>query len=59
MNYDGSGVRATMLRGGTSRGCTSRGAGPPGRHAARDDLLMRLMGTPDPRQIDGLAGRRR
>ena len=45
-----------MLRGGTSRGLVLRGAGPPADPAARDDLLLRLMGTPDPRQIDGLGG---
>src|SRR3954468_16619864 len=56
MSYDETGVRATMLRGGTSRGLFFEPGDLPGDPAARDDLLLRLMGTPDPRQIDGLGG---
>ena len=37
-------------------GSTSRRRTFPPTPAARDDLLLRLMGTPDPRQIDGLGG---
>jgi 4-oxalomesaconate tautomerase len=55
-SYDGTGVRATMLRGGTSRGLYLEAKDLPADPAARDDLLLRLMGTPDPRQIDGLGG---
>ena len=54
--YDDSGVRCTMLRGGTSRGLYFEASDLPTDPAARDDLLLRLMGTPDPRQIDGLGG---
>ena len=54
--YDESGVRCTMLRGGTSRGLYLEAADLPADEAARDDLLLRLMGTPDPLQIDGLGG---
>jgi 4-oxalomesaconate tautomerase len=53
---DETGVRTTMLRGGTSRGLYFEAADLPADPAARDDLLRRLMGTPDPRQIDGLGG---
>ena len=56
MSYDETGVRCTMLRGGTSRGLYFEPGDLPADPAARDDLLMRLMGTPDPRQIDGLGG---
>jgi 4-oxalomesaconate tautomerase len=56
VSYDDSGVRCTMLRGGTSRGLFFTAADLPADPAARDDLLLRLMGTPDPRQIDGLGG---
>ena len=56
MNYDDTGVRCTMLRGGTSRGLYFEPGDLPADPAARDDLLLRLMGTPDPRQIDGLGG---
>jgi 4-oxalomesaconate tautomerase len=53
---DEVGVRTTMMRGGTSRGLYLEAADLPADPAARDDLLLRLMGTPDPRQIDGLGG---
>jgi 4-oxalomesaconate tautomerase len=56
VNYDDTGVRCTMLRGGTSRGLFFEAGDLPDDPAARDDLLLRLMGTPDPRQIDGLGG---
>ena len=54
--YAETGVRCTMLRGGTSRGLFFEADDLPADPAARDDLLLRLMGTPDPRQIDGLGG---
>jgi 4-oxalomesaconate tautomerase len=56
MTYDETGVRCTMLRGGTSRGLYVEAGDLPPAPAARDDLLLRLMGSPDPRQIDGLGG---
>ena len=56
MTYDDTGVRCTMLRGGTSRGLYLEARDLPADPAERDDLLLRLMGTPDPRQIDGLGG---
>jgi 4-oxalomesaconate tautomerase len=56
MSYDETGVRCTMLRSGTSRGLYFEAGDLPADAAARDDLLLRLMGTPDPRQIDGLGG---
>jgi 4-oxalomesaconate tautomerase len=31
-------------------------ADPPATEAARDDLLLRLLGSPDPRQVDGIGG---
>ncbi|MEU4243884.1 4-oxalomesaconate tautomerase [Actinoplanes sp. NPDC026619] len=55
-DYDSTGVRCMMLRGGTSRGLYFEAADLPGNVEERDDLLLRLMGTPDPRQIDGLGG---
>src|ERR1044071_6559796 len=45
-----------MLRGGTSRGLYFEAGDLPADRTERDDLLLRLMGTPDPRQIDGLGG---
>jgi 4-oxalomesaconate tautomerase len=54
--YESTGVRCTMLRGGTSRGLFFTVDDLPADAADRDDLLLRLMGTPDPQQIDGLGG---
>jgi 4-oxalomesaconate tautomerase len=54
--YDDTGVRCTMMRGGTSRGLYFVASDLPADPAERDDLLLRLMGSPDPRQIDGLGG---
>ena len=50
------GVRCMLMRGGTSKGAYFLAADLPADTAERDDLLMRIMGTPDPRQIDGLGG---
>lgn len=51
-----TGVRCMLLRGGTSKGAYFLADDLPADPAARDDLLMRIMGTPDPRQIDGIGG---
>lgn len=56
MSYDATGVRCMMMRAGTSRGLYFLAGDLPGDAVQRDDLLLRLMGTPDPRQIDGLGG---
>ncbi len=45
-----------LMRGGTSKGSYFVADDLPDDPAARDDLLMRVMGTPDARQIDGLGG---
>ncbi|WP_007512586.1 4-oxalomesaconate tautomerase [Pseudofrankia saprophytica] len=55
-SHDDIGVRAMMMRGGTSRGLYFLASDLPANPAERDDLLLRLMGTPDPLQIDGLGG---
>jgi 4-oxalomesaconate tautomerase len=49
-------VRCMLLRGGTSRGAYFLAEDLPADPAARDDLLLRVMGSPDERQIDGLGG---
>ncbi|MER7798342.1 4-oxalomesaconate tautomerase [Microbacterium sp. NPDC096154] len=51
-----AGVRCMLMRGGTSKGAYFLASDLPADDAARDDLLLRIMGTPDPRQIDGLGG---
>jgi 4-oxalomesaconate tautomerase len=50
------GIRAMQMRGGTSKGLYFLADDLPAEAAARDDLLLRVMGTPDPRQIDGVGG---
>lgn len=49
-------VRCLLMRGGTSKGAYFLADDLPAEPAARDDLLLRVMGSPDPRQIDGLGG---
>ncbi|MEM9196422.1 MAG: 4-oxalomesaconate tautomerase [Pseudomonadota bacterium] len=44
------------MRGGTSKGGYFLAADLPADPAARDALLLSLMGSPDPRQIDGMGG---
>lgn len=51
-----SGVRCMWMRGGTSKGGYFLADDLPADTAARDALLLRVMGSPDPRQIDGLGG---
>jgi 4-oxalomesaconate tautomerase len=53
---DRDGVPLTLMRGGSSKGLVFAAADLPAEVAARDDLLLRLMGSPDDRQIDGLGG---
>ena len=50
------GIRAMQMRGGTSKGLYFLADDLPAEAAARDDLLLRVMGSPDPRQIDGVGG---
>jgi 4-oxalomesaconate tautomerase len=45
-----------LMRGGTSKGAYFLAEDLPADPADRDDLLLRVMGSPDPRQIDGLGG---
>lgn len=44
------------MRGGTSKGGYFLAEDLPQETAARDAFLLRVMGSPDPRQIDGLGG---
>jgi 4-oxalomesaconate tautomerase len=45
-----------VMRGGTSKGAYFLADDLPADPAQRDDLLLRIMGSPDPRQIDGIGG---
>lgn len=51
-----AGVRCMLMRGGTSKGAYFLADDLPADPAARDELLLRIMGSPDARQIDGLGG---
>ena len=50
------GVRCMILRGGSSKGAYFLAEDLPLDSTARDDLLRRIMGSPDRRQIDGMGG---
>ena len=50
------GLPCMLMRGGTSKGAYFRAEDLPADQAERDDLLLRVMGSPDPRQIDGIGG---
>ncbi|GLT00458.1 FldA protein [Sphingobium jiangsuense] len=51
-----AGTRVMWMRGGTSKGGYFLKDDLPADTAARDALLLRIMGSPDPRQIDGMGG---
>ncbi|MFJ3446546.1 4-oxalomesaconate tautomerase [Streptomyces sp. NPDC086081] len=50
------GVRCMLMRGGTSKGAYFLADDLPAEATVRDEMLLRVMGSPDPRQIDGLGG---
>lgn len=50
------GVRCMWMRGGTSKGGYFLASDLPVDTAERDAFLLRVMGSPDPRQIDGMGG---
>ena len=51
-----NGIRCMVMRGGTSKGLYFVHDDLPDDVAARDTFLLQVMGSPDPRQIDGLGG---
>jgi 2-methylaconitate isomerase len=50
------GVPAVLMRGGTSKGVFLHARHLPPAGPRRDALVLDLMGSPDPMQIDGLGG---
>jgi 4-oxalomesaconate tautomerase len=50
------GIPCLWMRGGTSKAAVFLAADLPSDPALRDALLLRIMGSPDPRQIDGIGG---
>ena len=49
-------IRCTIYRGGTSKGIFCLENDIPKDPNLRDKLILRLLGSPDMRQIDGLGG---
>lgn len=50
------GIPCMWMRGGTSKGAYFLADDLPCDVAERDAFLLRVMGSPDPRQIDGIGG---
>ena len=49
-------IPCTLMRGGTSKGLFFHQRDLPTGREARDRVLLAAMGSPDPRQIDGVGG---
>jgi len=49
-------IPCTVMRGGTSKGLYFLKGDLPADTAVRDAVLLAAMGSPDPRQIDGMGG---
>lgn len=49
-------IPAVFMRGGTSKGLFFHAQDLPPAGSERDELLLRLMGSPDALQIDGMGG---
>jgi 4-oxalomesaconate tautomerase len=49
-------IPCTLMRGGTSKGLYFHGDDLPAERPALDNVLLAAMGSPDPRQIDGVGG---
>jgi 4-oxalomesaconate tautomerase len=56
MSYEVDGIRCMQMRGGSSKGAYFLSEDLPANPAERDDLLLRIMGSPDQREIDGIGG---
>ncbi|MBT6521443.1 MAG: 4-oxalomesaconate tautomerase, partial [Rhodobacteraceae bacterium] len=51
-----NGIPCMWMRGGTSKGGYFLASDLPANRAERDQVLLSIMGSPDPRQIDGMGG---
>lgn len=49
-------IPCTLMRGGTSRGAILDARDLPGDPALRDRVLLSVMGSPHPLQVDGIGG---
>ncbi|WEG07983.1 PrpF domain-containing protein [Microbacterium horticulturae] len=50
------GLPCMLMRGGTSKGAFFLAEDVPADPEVRDELMLRIMGSPDPTQIDGIGG---
>ena len=48
--------RTVFMRGGTSKGCLFKKEDLPADRAEWDDIFLQVMGSLDPKQIDGMGG---
>lgn len=48
--------KTVFMRGGTSKGCMFLREDLPADQAAWDSIFLQAMGSPDPKQIDGMGG---
>lgn len=55
-DLEADGIPAMLMRGGTSKGVYFLADDLPADPGTRDELLLRIMGSPDPTQIDGVGG---
>lgn len=53
---EGAGIPCLWMRGGTSKAAVFLARDLPADPGARDALLLRILGSPDARQIDGIGG---
>ncbi|MDX1808221.1 MAG: PrpF domain-containing protein [Sulfurospirillaceae bacterium] len=49
-------IKCMLFRGGTSKGAFFLANDLPTDIKQRDELLLKIMGSPDPKQIDGIGG---
>jgi 4-oxalomesaconate tautomerase len=56
MSGHSDGIRCMQMRGGSSKGAYFLGRDLPADPDVRNDLLLRVMGSPDEREIDGIGG---
>ncbi|MEL0108096.1 MAG: PrpF domain-containing protein [Rhodospirillaceae bacterium] len=54
--HNNKAIPCTILRGGTSKGVYLKESDLPADPAAREQAILRIFGSPDKRQIDGLGG---
>ena len=56
MHPDMKEIKCTIMRGGTSKGIFIMDNELPAEQKDRDDVICKIFGSPDLRQIDGLGG---